>query len=211
MKALILANGKKPSLSLIAEHMRAADLVLAVDGAAGLVREYGIRIDALIGDLDSVQPDDLSFIEEQKIKVIRLQREKDETDTLAAFEHALAAGAGEIVILGALGERFDHSMGNVLLLTRALKKGVKAAIHDEKNSLFAANGDVALSGRAGDIVSVLPLTEDVVADASYGLKYPLKELPIPIDYPVGVSNEMTGDKARFTIKSGVALIARSRD
>jgi len=211
MKALILANGNKPGYTLVMEHIKDAGIVLAVDGAARLVREYGIRADALIGDLDSVQPVDLSFIEEQNIKIIRLRREKDETDTHTAFDYAVQAGADEIVLLGALGKRFDHSFGNVMLLTRALKRGIKAVIADEKNTLFAAQGFLRLTGKPGDIVSILPLSEGVVADGSRGLKYPLNCLPIPLDYPVGVSNEMTADEAAFEIAGGIALIALSRD
>lgn len=211
MKALILANGRKPGKNLVQKHIKDADIVLAVDGAASYVREYGITAGALIGDLDSVRPEDLRFIEEQKIKIIRLPREKDDTDTLAAFNEAVWTGADEIVLLGALGRRFDHSFGNVMLLTRALRLGIKATVQDDKNTLFAADGAVLLTGRAGDIVSVLPLTEGVVADASTGLKYPLRNLPIPLDNPVGVSNEMTASQAEFRIKSGIALIALSRD
>jgi thiamine pyrophosphokinase len=211
MKALLLANGRRPGIALVKEQQKDADIVLAIDGAAGLVKEYGIEIDALIGDLDSVRPEDLAHIEGKKTRIIKLPREKDETDTRAAFDEALRLGADEIVLLGALGHRFDHSYGNVLLLARALKLGIKAMIADEKNTLFAADGPVRLTGRPGDIVSVLPLTEGVVADASRGLKYPLKRLPIPTDNPVGVSNELTESEAEFEIISGVALIALSRD
>jgi len=211
MKALIIANGKKPPQSLFLEHVKDAALILAVDGAAAVAREYRIRPDALIGDLDSVSEEDLAYIEEQGVPVIRLKREKDDTDTVAAFDEALRRGADEITILGALGHRFDHSYANVMLLVRALKRGIKAVITDGHNTLFAAAGEVVLHGRRGDIVSVLPLSEGMSADASCGLKYPLQNLPLPLDYPVGVSNEMTGDTAGLVIKNGIAVIAVSKD
>jgi thiamine pyrophosphokinase len=114
-------------------------------------------------------------------------------------------------LLGAIGSRFDHSYANVLLLVRAFERNAKAFIIDNKNILFVANSSVLFNGKPGDFVSILPLKEGTAATASYGLKYPLNDLSLPLNRPVGVSNEMTERTAGVTIKSGLALIVLSKD
>ena len=211
MKAVIVANGKKPSEKLLRQQIKNAGLLLAVDGGITPFRQYNILPHYLIGDLDSLHKEDLLFANGSRIEVIRLPREKDDTDTQAALDFAMDKGADEIILLGAMGSRFDHSYANVLLLVRAFERNAKAFIIDNKNILFVAEGSVLLKGKQGDFISILPLKEGTVATASFGLKYPLNELSLPMNQPVGVSNEMTAHSAGVTIKSGLALIVLSKD
>ena len=164
-----------------------------------------------MGDLDSVTKDDVDYAANQNIKILKLPKEKDETDSQVALDEAIKLGAAEIVFLGALGSRFDHSYSNVLLLVRAYEKKVSALIKDNKNTLFVSDGKVSLTEKKGGFISILPLTEGTVATDSYGLKYPLNNLSLPLNRPIGASNEMTSGKAGVTIKSGLALIVLSKD
>lgn len=211
MKAVIVANGKKPSKKLLRRQSKEAGLLLAVDGGIMPFRQYDILPHYLIGDLDSLHSDDLQFAKDHQIKIIRLPREKDDTDTQAALDFAIKEGADEIILLGAAGSRFDHSYANILLLIRAFETNVKAFIVDDKNNIFVAKDRVLFEGKPGDFVSILPLKENTVATASFGLKYPLDELSLPLNRPVGVSNEMTEFSAGVTIKSGLALVILSKD
>ncbi len=211
MKAVIVANGKKPSQKLLRQQIKNAGLLLAVDGGITPFRQNHILPHFLIGDLDSLHEEDMQFANDRRIEVIRLPREKDDTDTQAALDFALDKGADEIILLGAIGSRFDHSYANVLLLVRAWERKAKAFIIDDKNILFVAQGSVLLKGKPGDFISILPLKEGTVATASFGLKYPLNDLSLPMNRPVGVSNEMTGHSAGVTVKSGLALFVRSKD
>jgi thiamine pyrophosphokinase len=211
MKAVILANGKRPPVNLIRKHIKGAGLIIAVDGGIKPLRLFGVIPDVLIGDFDSLSEEDMQYASNQRVKRIQLAREKDNTDTQAAMDYAIENDADEIVMMGATGSRIDHTYANILLLVRALKKNVKASIIDKKNILFVSDGDVLLNGRPGDVVSILPLTEGTVAGDSYGLKYPLKDLALPIHQPIGASNEMTQPKAGVRIKRGLALIVLSKD
>ncbi|KZE75730.1 hypothetical protein AV654_24980 [Paenibacillus elgii] len=51
-------------------------------------------------------------------------------DTEMAFTQALEHKAGEIVLLGVLGSRWDHSLANVHLLRKALAAGIRCRITD---------------------------------------------------------------------------------
>lgn len=211
MKTLIVVNGTPPDAVLLKRHIKDAHFVIAVDGGIRVFKKHGLEPDLLVGDLDSVDKDAVDYALSRNIKTLKLPKEKDETDSQVALDEAIKRGADEIVFLGALGSRFDHSYSNVLLLVRAYEKKVSAMIQDNKNTLFVSDGKVNLKANKGGFVSILPLTEGTVATDSWGLKYPLKNLSLPLSQPIGASNEMTDSKAGVTIKSGLALIVLSRD
>lgn len=70
------------------------DFVIAVDGGLGYCGVLEVEPDLLIGDFDSVSEEEEKAVRllEQEIpdRVIRLAREKDDTDMLAALKEGLA-------------------------------------------------------------------------------------------------------------------------
>ena len=74
----------------------------------------GIKPHILIGDFDSLDTEDADC------PVIRLQAEKDDTDTLVCFRHGLEKGFNDFIILGGLGGRLDHTFANLQILSHAV-------------------------------------------------------------------------------------------
>ena len=62
-----------------------------------------------------------------------------------------------------------------------------------------------LRGARGDTVSFLPLGEASGVTLA-GFFYPLQEATLKSDYPLGVSNVVTQDEARITVKAGDLLL-----
>ena len=54
------------------------------------------------------------------------------------------ANAKKIVFLGATGGRFDHTLGNLGLLLKALKLGMLSEIVDDRNKMFLINKDTVI-------------------------------------------------------------------
>ncbi|HEY6607734.1 MAG TPA: thiamine diphosphokinase, partial [Candidatus Limnocylindria bacterium] len=95
-----------------------ADMVVAADGGGRALDELGRRPDVVIGDLDSIEPELVDRLGAAGARVERHPADKDASDTELAVLHALDAGADQIVLLGAVGgDRLDHELANVLLLT----------------------------------------------------------------------------------------------
>lgn len=207
----VLVAGSALTAELSRAEIASADLLVAVDGGAEALARLGVPPGLLIGDLDSISVGTRSSFEAQGVEVVVLPTAKDETDTEAALRVAIARGATEITVLGALGgPRLDHLLGNLLLLTSPLLDGVKARLVDDRHEVFLANGEVVFGGEQGDTVSLLPLTPRVESVVTEGLLYPLSGDTLFQWSTRGVSNVMTGPEARVRHGEGVLLVFHYR-
>ncbi|MGI6707015.1 MAG: thiamine diphosphokinase [Clostridia bacterium] len=211
MKILILANGNKVSKSQIRQELETADGIIAADGGALIAHEMNVSPQYVIGDFDSIDEDILRHFEEKGSRIVRYPREKDETDTHLAVDTALDLGANEIVIAGGIGSRFDHSLGNILLLIRIARRGVRGKIIDDLNEIYVSDSTFLISGNPGETLSILPFSENAFIHRTDGLYYPISNRLLPIDYPYGVSNVFTKDLATIEISSGWVIIIKARD
>lgn len=209
MKWLVVTGGTPPGRALLREQARLAQRVLAVDGAADLLFREGMTPDVLIGDFDTASEESVSALAAKGALIVRLPEHKNMTDTEAAVDYVLGAGADDITILGALGSRADHTLSNIGMLLRAQKGGAACRISDEINELAIASGEYSMEGFPGQTVSILPLTGDLTVTAS-GLEYPLEQLALPFGSSRGVSNRMKDKNAHLSISGGIALIVYIR-
>jgi len=208
VKALIVSGGVLPGKNELKRLRRDADLLIGVDGAAETLLACKIVPDVLIGDFDTADPKSVQALEVAGAHVIRLDTRKNQTDTQAAVDHALGAGAAEITMIGAVGTRLDHTLANVQMLLRAAKRNAAMRLVDAHNEAFAATGETTLHGVPGQTVSILPMDGDISV-SSDGLEYPLKRLSLPHGSSRGISNVMTEQIAHIHISGGYALIIKS--
>jgi thiamine pyrophosphokinase len=111
-----------------------------------------------------------------------------------------------VTILGASGGRIDHWLANVMLLAK--RPGVR--IVDETSEIWVAEGQASLVGRAGDVVSLIPLDERVEGVVTQGLEFPLKDETLERGSTRGLSNVMLGERAEVTWEKGLLLVAQAR-
>jgi len=212
MRAVIITNGNKPSKELAAKAIETADMVYCCDGAADWAKAIGINISILLGDMDSIKKETLEYYSRTSIDIIKLQREKDMTDTQYAADLATENGATEVTIIGAIGSRLDHTLANIHVLERLFKKGVNAKIIDDKNTIYiAGEGESIINGKVGSCVSILPVKGSVFIEKTEGLYYPIENRSLYVEQPLGVSNVFTEEKAVLQIKTGEAFIIISKD
>jgi thiamine pyrophosphokinase len=187
-------------------------LVIAADGGLRKAELLGLRPSLVIGDGDSLAPDAPAELAARGIELRLHPRDKDESDTELALREAIARGAERIVVLGALGGlRFDHSLANVLLLGLPELAGRQVTLVDGATSvrLLAGPGALELEGAAGDVVSLLPLSEVVEGARSDGLRFALGGETLAQGPSRGLSNEMTAARARVAIASGRLAVIHS--
>src|ERR671911_857583 len=112
-----------------ARWLENAALVIAADGGAAALNRLSRHPDLLVGDLDSADAGLVARLEAEGAEIQRHPADKEATDTELAVVAALAAGATEVVILGALGgRRLDHELANLLLLADGRLASVDARI-----------------------------------------------------------------------------------
>lgn len=191
--------------ALDVEKIKSADYVICADKGYVYAEKLGIKPDLIVGDFDSYSG---GFPE--NIEIYRSVPEKDDTDTLLAVKKAIAAGCGEIVLYGGLGGRFDHAFANLQTLIYAHERGCKMTVSDSDNELTVVGaGEYYFEKRVGFYISLFSLTENSMIEEWSGVKYPLENYEMKQGFPIGVSNEITAEKAYLRISSGIALIVRS--
>ena len=188
------------------------ELVIAVDKGLDAANEIGCNVDIVLGDFDSVNQSILQkYVNESKVR--RLNPIKDLTDTEDAILVALNEKITELTILGATGTRLDHTLANINLLLKPLKKSVKACILDKHNriSLIDKEFKIKKKEQFGPYISLLPLTTKVTGITLEGMKYPLFDYTMTVGGSLGVSNEISEETATIRIKEGVLIVIESRD
>jgi len=197
-----------------ARFIRPGDTLIGADSGALRLIELGFTPDLAIGDFDSVTPDELDIIRRASRSTEVVDPvDKDYTDTELAFRRALGLEPEEIVVVGALGTRFDHSLANVHLLAAARKRGVRAVIAGGRNEIRLAAGGDRLTFRRTDrpTVSLLPLTPVVTGVTLEGFRYPLTDARLEIGQSLGISNVLEAEEGAVSVGEGWLLVMFSRD
>lgn len=204
--AVVIADAPAADLTSYAALMHAADLRVAADGGA----RYWLLADLLphvaIGDFDSLPAEMFKELRTRGVTVDQHPANKDETDLELALLHAVARGAGRIVVLAALGGRPDQHLANLQLLTHPALRPIDVRMFHRGWEVFAVHAEARLEGQPGQTVSLLPMGEQVEGIVTEGLYYPLRGETLSLGPARGVSNVLTGEQARIAIRSGVLLV-----
>jgi thiamine pyrophosphokinase len=205
-RIIIFANGDLPNPEKARPLLRADDFVIAADGGVRHALALGLTPSILIGDLDSLPKGfDASNFEGE---IVLFPKDKNETDLELAIQHALTLAPDQVLILGALGGRMDQTLANIALLSDAKLSGFDIRLNDGVEEIFFCRDQVQVEGRSGDIISLIPWGGEVAGVVTSGLQWALKDETLYPDKTRGISNEMTGDTAAVSIKSGLLLLIR---
>jgi thiamine pyrophosphokinase len=209
-RAVIFINGHIPDLNLVRSLIQASDTLLAADGGTRLALALGLMPSVVIGDLDSLIDDDRRKLDAAGTEIRRYPREKNETDLELALHYAIEAGFRQILLVAALGYRLDQTLGNLALLTDPRLSTFDVRLDDGLEEAFFTHGCCQVRGAAGEIVSLIPWGGEVGGVVTDGLRWPLQGETL---YPYktrGISNELLGETASVSLKSGSLLIVHNR-
>ncbi|HQF68612.1 MAG TPA: thiamine diphosphokinase, partial [Anaerolineaceae bacterium] len=127
---LVFANGELMDPRAAREMATRADWIIAADGGLAHVQALNLKPDLLVGDLDSVSPEQIRWAEKMGAEVRRFPLDKDETDLELALQEAVATGCSRITITGALGGRLDQTLSNIYLLNLPVLADLDVRIDD---------------------------------------------------------------------------------
>ncbi|MCG6908628.1 MAG: thiamine diphosphokinase [Deltaproteobacteria bacterium] len=208
MRAVIFANGLLTSWPDGIKISPRRDLIIAADGGLKHCKRLGITPHVVVGDMDSADPADLASAEEKGARIDRHPSRKDETDLWLAVRAALDKNPDEIIILGALGGRWDMTFANALILVAGELQTIEARILDGNQEIFVLQGGqrVRLLGQKGDLLSLMPLTEKVSGIVLSGFLYTLNNEDLSLGSTRGISNVFEGDSGQIELKTGKLLV-----
>lgn len=207
MKCVVLANGEYGddwgSYRHIADD---ADCILCADGGANYAYSLQLVPDCIIGDMDSIVGEVRDYFGGLEVPIKKYPRQKDFTDTQLALSEAEARGADEIILLGSLGKRLDHSLSNLYSCMDLAMKGIKVSHRTPEMQVYLVTDELRLQGGPGDLVSVLVLTDQATGVSETGFEYPLQQAVLTKGNPYAVSNQMVGKDATITVDEGVLAV-----
>lgn len=164
--------------------LRAAGRVVCCDSAADSYFEaFGREPDAVVGDCDSVR--------RAYANLVRIA-EQDTNDLTKAIAYCRKRGWNDLVVLGAVGKRDDHTLGNVF---RALAEQVPVVT--EYGVFHPVAGSASFVAAPGAGISVFAPDRETVM-TSEGLKWPLAGVRFDSVYTATLNRALEG---RFSVTS----------
>ena len=208
-RAIIFANGILAEPIAAQRLLRGDYFFIAADGGLHNAQAVGVTPHVLIGDFDSITPSELTRMEKTSVQILRHPPEKDETDLELAISYALEEHFTEIVVVGALGGRLDQTLGNIALLAN-VPPDVDIRLDDGREEVFLIRNRLKITGKPGDVISLIPWGESAEGVSTENLRYPLNSEILFSNKSRGISNEMLKDQAVVQLTRGMLVVIHSR-
>ena len=204
--AVVVGGGGPPA---IGRHdlgdLGADPLVVAADSGLEHARAFGLAVGHVVGDMDSVDADVLAAAERAGVTIERHPVAKDATDLELALDLATAGAPARLVVVTGAGDRFDHALAVVLAISAPGRAPVPTEAFVGPARLWVVRDEVALPGRPGDLLSLVPVHGPVRGVRTAGLRYPLDDEDLAPGTTRGVSNMWVDAIATVRVRSGVLV------
>lgn len=225
-RCVIIGAAEIQNYEEIKTHFRNDDYYIYCDAGLKHQEKLGVWPNLIIGDFDSYSKAEM----EQKYQrvgdtsmpadantaacgdapeLIVLPCEKDDTDTVFAVKEGMRRDFSEFLLLGAIGQRLDHTLGNVSILLMLDEAGRRGMIVDDYSEMSLVGQTPAYIDGSFSYFSVLNISGKAEGVTIEGAKYPLKDAVISCDYQYGVSNEvLAGERAVVSVADGRLLLIK---
>ncbi|HMN49315.1 MAG TPA: thiamine diphosphokinase [Ignavibacteriaceae bacterium] len=204
-KCIIIANGKSPTKKNVLFFLgKGYNTIICADGGANSAKKLGITPHFIIGDLDSIKPGIKKYYE-NKSTIIKYKRQND-TDVEKCLKFAIKKKFDEVVLLGATGDRLDHTICNLGIVIKFYKQ-IKILLAAENSFLVPTDRSLTLKSVNGETISLYAFDLRTKI-TSYGLKYKLKNTALPFGERESTSNVSISSKIKLDVKGGIIFIIR---
>ena len=198
---VILADGSFPESKRVLRYLDEASVIICCDGATLKLLKYGMQPTHIVGDMDSLPQQ-----YQRQYKDLIIGSEDQETNDLTkAVNQALALGFEEVVILGATGQREDHTLGNIGLLVEHGEKLQVQMLSDFGvfTPLYISS---TMSSYQAQQVSIFSIVGNP-SITSHHLKYPLQQMHLS-NWWQGSLNESLAESFSLEFASGGLVVFR---
>jgi thiamine pyrophosphokinase len=189
-EAVIVDNGAFPTHPLPLGWLKGAPFVVCCDGAADTYIARGGKPDMIVGDGDSLSPENA----QRYASILHRVAEQETNDQTKAVRLLTNRGVRRAIIVGGTGKREDHTLGNISLLVDYYRNGFFALMATDCGIFIPCSGTVRMRCHQRQQVSVFNFGASHFS--SEGLVYPLPELT---NWWQGTLNETTGES--FTVSA----------
>ncbi len=202
-KCVIVGGAPIADYGFINKRLSKQDFYIFCDSGLKHLDGLGVTPSLIVGDFDSYKNPN------SEAETIVLPREKDDTDTFFAIKEAIRRGFDDFLLIGALGKRFDHSLGNISALLYLHALGKSASIIDDYSELEIISNKTALVDDSYPYFSLLAIDGTAKGITVKNAKFPLENAEISPEYQYGISNEVIkGKTAEISVKEGKLLLVK---
>ena len=207
-RCVIVGGASIGDYRTVGAMLRQDDYVIYCDCGLRHMDGLGAEPDLIVGDFDSYSNP------EMETETIVLPCEKDDTDTVFAVKEALKRGFEEFLLVGVVGERLDHTLGNVSILLMLDSEGKVGTIIDDYSEMEIVSDRCEMPCIIDDsyvYFSLINISGTARGVTIRGAKYPLENAEITCEYQYGVSNEvLPGCTAEVSVGEGRLLLVKVR-
>ncbi len=186
----------------IKSRLSPSDFIIYCDGGLYHEERLGKTADLIIGDFDSHE------MPVRDTEIIVLPHVKDDTDTFYAAKEAVKRGFGSVLLVGVIGGRLDHTLGNVSILLYLHSLGIRAEASDDFSDMCVVSEKPEYVDNNYSYFSLLNVTGTAEDITVKGALYELDRAKITCEYPLGVSNEVKGERAEISVGRGKLLLIK---
>ena len=201
--AIILAGGDEVPVTVL-EGLPVGAYVIAADSGLDLAAKLGIKVDVVIGDLDSASQAALDAAKRENIPFQRHPVDKNATDLTLALAHARERAVSSVIVIGGYGGRIDHFLANASLL--AAQAGLDVEWRTGIGRVHRVDGTLRIHGTPGATVSLLSFGGPARGVRTSGLQWPLLHEDLHPGSTRGISNRFTGEWAEIAVAEGNLLV-----
>ena len=202
-RCVIIGGADINNYNFIREKLHSDDYIIFCDSGLKHLDKLHLAPNLIIGDFDSHQNPHLD------VETIVLPCEKDDTDTMFAVKEAINRGFNNFLLIGVIGARLDHTIGNVSLLLYLDSLGKKGYIIDNYSELEIISNQPAIITNNYAFFSLLNITGCAKGITITGAKYPLVNAEISCEHQYGISNEVLPNETAFvSVKNGKLLLIK---
>jgi thiamine pyrophosphokinase len=183
--------------------------IIAADSGLDHAVAAGLRPTVLIGDLDSISAHGKMWAYAHELEIDQHPVDKGSTDTELALVRAAATDADSLLVFGAAGDRFDHTLGTIAALGNPLLarfETIRLELDDTTVHVMHPGRAVTLDLPLGSPFSLLALHGACSGVEVTGAHWPLTAASFEPSSTLGISNEATG-LLHIAVTDGILTLA----
>ena len=203
---VVIGGGALPSQAVT--EVEADATVIAADSGLDHAVAAGLKPTILLGDLDSISAHGKMWAYAHELEIEQYPVDKDATDTDLALRRAASIEADDLLVLGAIGNRFDHTLGTIAALgnpTLARFATIRLLLDDVSIHVIHPGRSITVDLPPKIPFSLLALHGPCRGVEVAGARWPLTDARLDPSSTLGLSNETTA-LVQVTVTDGVLTL-----
>ncbi len=202
-RCVIIGGAEIKNYDIAKRAFMCDDFVIYCDGGLNHMEKLEAEPNLIVGDFDSHTNPNLP------VETIVLPCEKDDTDTVFALKEGIKRGCTDFIFVGVIGQRLDHTLGNVSMLLKLDSMDLGGKVIDDYSEMEIVSGKTKYIPDSFKYFSLLNISGTAKGINIRNAKYPLCDGEITAEYQYGVSNEvLPGKTAEVEVNEGRLLLIK---